>query len=566
MNEDVFYTNNIGTNNGNSFNSYLLDNYSISDVGKNNYSTSTFNPSKSQYNNQYFQEENKIDIDYIPKTTISTSNNYDGTYEHHIINNTGNLTNYNYETIPKYSTKTSNPNISNFRIYNSKETNIQETNLIDNILSNTNNNEYENNYDSLFNDYQTSKNYSKEEKIEYQSVIDNNQINNNFDINNNIEIVNENNGEILENNLLNLSSQKEKDINDLFLSSNTYSTNNPRDNPQLINSARFLNRTLKLNKNEANLQKNQNIPDHQNTNMRYSMRYSLPTKMSQEFRLSNREQINGIQDISDNNSKEYYRESKGDLIKDYAYFEDPNKNNRDYMEDQGKSIDNINGDKDKALFCIFDGHGGGEVSKFLQENLPKYFKSMLPFKNHFSDITKLFAMLDDKIKNLKVDDVGSTATIVYIEKQNGKRVLYCANVGDSRCVLVNKKGIMRLSHDDRVDDPKEHERIIKQGGIISNGRIYGKLMLSRSFGDWGIKQYGVIVDPHIVRIEINHNDLYLIIASDGLWDEIKDEECKGFTEIFSDTFDICKNFVEESLNRGSSDNISCFVIALNKYM
>ena len=98
---------------------------------------------------------------------------------------------------------------------------------------------------------------------------------------------------------------------------------------------------------------------------------------------------------------------------------------------------------------------------------------------------------------------------------------------------------MRMTHDDRVDDPKENERVINQGGIIVNNRIYGRLMLSRSFGDWEIKQYGLIVEPHLVKIEINEDDLYLIVASDGVWDVIEDEECKGFTEIYANSLDIC---------------------------
>jgi serine/threonine protein phosphatase PrpC len=274
---------------------------------------------------------------------------------------------------------------------------------------------------------------------------------------------------------------------------------------------------------------------------------------------NSQKKINEIE--SDNNSKEYFKESKGGLVKNYAYHEESNAEFRNYMEDRGKAVENLNGDPDKIIFCIFDGHGGQQVSQFLQENFATYMKKMLPFKNHFEEITKLFKDLDEKVKELNVPLVGSTATVVYIERKNGKRMLYCANVGDSRCVLVNKKGIMRLSKDDRTDDPIERKRIIKEGGTIVNGRVDGILMLTRSFGDWRLKDSGVIVDPHIMRIELNDDDLYLIIASDGLWDAIKDEECKRITQSNPYTLEICKNFVVESLNKLSQDNISCFVIS-----
>ena len=134
------------------------------------------------------------------------------------------------------------------------------------------------------------------------------------------------------------------------------------------------------------------------------------------------------------------------------------------------------------------------------------------------------------------------------------------NVGDSRCIIVNKKGIMRLSKDDRVDDPKEKERIINEGGVIYNGRIYGSLMLSRCFGDWGIKQYGVSCDPHIAKIEINEDDLCLVIASDGVWDCMKEDDFKVLMDKKLNALDVCKDIIIQSVRNGSSDNISCFVV------
>ncbi len=129
--------------------------------------------------------------------------------------------------------------------------------------------------------------------------------------------------------------------------------------------------------------------------------------------------------------------------------------------------------------------------------------------------------------------------------------------------LVNRKGTMRMTYDDIIDDPKEYARIVSDRGVIYNGLLCGDLKLSRCFGNWSIKNKGLIVDPHITKIEINNDDLYLIIASDGVWDVIEDEEMILFVEIYKDTNNICKNLIKECLNRGSTDNISCFAIRLN---
>lgn len=74
--------------------------------------------------------------------------------------------------------------------------------------------------------------------------------------------------------------------------------------------------------------------------------------------------------ISDDSLNEYYVK-KCNIILEYAYKEERNLPYRSYMEDKGKSILNYNNDKNKLLFCLFDGHGGDEVSTYLQKNFLK---------------------------------------------------------------------------------------------------------------------------------------------------------------------------------------------------
>ena len=74
--------------------------------------------------------------------------------------------------------------------------------------------------------------------------------------------------------------------------------------------------------------------------------------------------------ISDINSPEY--SSKGISISEYAYKEEANSRYRDYMEDKGICIDCYLNNPSNSLFCLFDGHGGKQVSTYLQSNFP-YF-------------------------------------------------------------------------------------------------------------------------------------------------------------------------------------------------
>ena len=258
-----------------------------------------------------------------------------------------------------------------------------------------------------------------------------------------------------------------------------------------------------------------------------------------------------------------YNETGCSAVIEYAYKEDPNSRFRGYMEDKGKAIDCFNNNPNDALFCLFDGHGGGEVSKYLQENFANEFKSVLPSNNIESTLISLFQSVDEKIKQSNFFTVGSTACVVYITKEGNQRILYCANIGDTRCTLVTSFQSKRLSYDDRASDKNEYTRITNSGGIVFAGRVYGQLMLSRAFGDWELKPYGVINVPHVVRMPIEENDKYLIIASDGIWDVFQDEDMYTMSKEVKSADEFCKNIIKEGLQRGTMDNISCFVVKLN---
>ena len=278
--------------------------------------------------------------------------------------------------------------------------------------------------------------------------------------------------------------------------------------------------------------------------------------------LLNKENESFQEKISDTNISEYY-EQNCSLIKSFAYKENPNRGYREYMEDKSRSILNINGDKNSHLFCLFDGHGGAKVSQFLQDNFHKLFKKMLPFSNPKENFKELFGALDNQIKDMNLLNMGSTACIIYITKENGKRVLYSANIGDTRSLLLSSSDYKRLSYDHRATDSNEYNRIVQNGGIVFAGRVYGTLMLSRAFGDWELKSYGVISEPHVTKIDINDNDKYVLIATDGIWDILDDADAYEISKDIENPKDFCDKIVSIALKKGSMDNISCFVVGLN---
>ena len=504
---------------GNPFNYYIESNNSGLETRK--YSTKTVGDKTPNFYNQYFLEENKLGLKTNPKAPPMTNTFNLNTHivrsekknnPYYNINNypqrrddVKDLMNYAYsERVPRYSVKSGNPFVGEFDLYTNKDGQQDNSGSSKIPISSRIPQTGQNIYNSLINNNITQENYDS-------TIIKNTQITKNL----------QNNDNILNNS--HQYSEVAKNLNNIFSSPN------------------FQQKNIEFINEQNPLLKNNNM-------------CKTPQENNKEF-LKNGEEI-----ICDSKSKEFFRKCNSGLVKNYGYSQDHGE--RNYMEDQGKSIENFNRDPNQILFCLFDGHGGGEVSEFLKNNFAEYMKKMLPFINYARDFANLFKLLDEKIKSLNLPETGSTANIVFIERINEKRYLYCANIGDTRSVLVRKNRTTRLSYDDRVYDTKERERIIKKGGVIFDGRINGQLMLSRTFGDWGLKKYGVIVSPHVAKIELTSDDLFLIIATDGVWDVLSDDEIINLTKSNSNALEISKNIIVESLRRNSDDNISCFVISL----
>ena len=167
------------------------------------------------------------------------------------------------------------------------------------------------------------------------------------------------------------------------------------------------------------------------------------------------------------------------------------------MEDKGKSIENFNNNKNEIVFELFDGHGGEEISFYLQKNFDEIYKNYL-IENEY-DIKKSlkdsFIEINEQIRNLEIENMGSTGCIIHLIYDNNlnKLKIYCGNIGDTRTTLFSKDKITRLSYDHRISDKEEKKRVILRGGKIINERLNGVLMLSRCFGDFELEEHGLIL-------------------------------------------------------------------------
>ena len=265
-----------------------------------------------------------------------------------------------------------------------------------------------------------------------------------------------------------------------------------------------------------------------------------------------------------------YAVKKSTSVIEYAYKEDQNRQYKENMEDKAKSIDNFTNSKNQSLFMLFDGHGGDEVSKYLQRNFDTVYRKNL--NNNISDtsiesaLKSSFIEIDSQIKTLHCPSTGSTGCVAHIVRYSESSYkVYVANIGDTRCSLISPVSFQRLSYDDKASDQKEKERVISLGGTVTNDRVNGELMLTRAFGDYDLKDKGVISEPHVVskEIDVNVKNQFLILACDGIWDVLSEDDIMQIIMFNNkESGELAKNIMKSALSREAWDNLSIFVIKL----
>ncbi|KAM7252997.1 hypothetical protein ACFE04_025615 [Oxalis oulophora] len=239
-----------------------------------------------------------------------------------------------------------------------------------------------------------------------------------------------------------------------------------------------------------------------------------------------------------------------------------------------------------TIFCgVFDGHGpnGHFVAKKVRDSLPLKLKAQCEMiasgKDDFSCVAntgagnmiseetprtsldrdhdksddmdvfpilkdaflKAFKVMDKELQlHPYIDAINSGTTAVTLVKQGIHLVI--GNLGDSRAVLGTrgKDGMLvakQLTVDLKPSLPKEAKRIKSRKGRVFALRNEPQvtrmwlpknnspgLAMSRAFGDFCLKGFGLISVPDITHHLITEKDEFVVLASDGVWDVLSNEE------------------------------------------
>lgn len=207
------------------------------------------------------------------------------------------------------------------------------------------------------------------------------------------------------------------------------------------------------------------------------------------------------------------------------------------MEDAHTHILQLTEDKDAMFFGVYDGHGGGKIASYVSKHLHKIILKQPEYQKGDIEtaIAKGFLECDETMRteeSLKDDMSGSTAITALVRDNK----VFINNVGDSRCIAgVNGKAVA-LSVDHKPQDEKEHQRIVNAGGFVEFNRVNGNLALSRALGDFAFKtnttlpaeEQVVSSCPDIVVREIEDDWDFILLACDGIWDVLTNQDVTDF--------------------------------------
>ncbi|KAL8438419.1 hypothetical protein ACSSS7_000162 [Eimeria intestinalis] len=254
-------------------------------------------------------------------------------------------------------------------------------------------------------------------------------------------------------------------------------------------------------------------------------------------------------------------------------------------------------EQDAYWFSVYDGHGptGHHVSSRVCQKLPLFVAEAWM---HHKDLRQAFsqgfksASQDLKTSSLNVECNGTTCVSCVVQGS----VLYTANLGDSRAILGREGApqgegapcwqAVELTRDHKPELEDERKRILAAGGRIAalqeDGQPCGPLRvwlqsedlpglaMSRSLGDTLACRAGVISEPEVTVLNLSPADRFLLLATDGVWEFISNEEAVQTLKPFVEARDPaggCEALVKKAQRRweeedGAVDDITCLLVIL----
>ncbi|KRX04821.1 Protein phosphatase 2C (PP2C)-like domain [Pseudocohnilembus persalinus] len=255
---------------------------------------------------------------------------------------------------------------------------------------------------------------------------------------------------------------------------------------------------------------------------------------------------------------------------------------------------------------VLDGHGGPQCGNFVKINILnifcKFFKieiqqnpKSLSNKEQFNEtifqiMVKTFYQVDIDFYNAFQKEAvlsGATGNVVIIFKKR----LYSFYIGDCKSFICQKKQITILNQNHIPTRPDELKRLQNAGGDIKNGRLNGKVVISRCFGQFEFKKQEdylqiqqedfskqpklslISVFPECVIYDINQDqDDFLFLSTDGIYEQIKEIEISNLITQYlqnqegsNDLGQVLQNLIDLAYKKSQKiDNLAIILVLLQR--
>lgn len=251
-------------------------------------------------------------------------------------------------------------------------------------------------------------------------------------------------------------------------------------------------------------------------------------------------------------------------------------------------------DGSTTIIGVFDGHGlfGHLCSYTIQQLLPKLLLGNPNYKQNLElALKQSFMKVDEALRGIAQQEgrfsvlLSGTTTTILVHRDGN---LYVAHVGDSRAVLcrLDKDGkptAVPLTRDHSPAIEEERKRIEGMGGEVRKqdeyapSRVFGRdanypgLAMSRAIGDDIAKCFGVIAEPEVSCHKLGKSDLFVTVASDGVWEFMENEKVidiiykNGKNKADKSAADVAELAFNVWLTRenNTTDDITCVIYYLN---
>ena len=234
-----------------------------------------------------------------------------------------------------------------------------------------------------------------------------------------------------------------------------------------------------------------------------------------------------------------------------------------------------------SLFLVFEGQDGLDCSWNASRGLAKFIASQeilqaIDDESSFNPnaikelLTRSIMKYDVELKKIiEFPNLGSTISGVLITPDN----FYIINLGNSKVILCRdqKAYFQTLNHDLKIKN--ERDRILEAGGRISSNFINGRLSVTRSLGNFDMKQSKLLsqgsqiisAEPEITIIpRMRNSDDFIIIATNGINKILSNDDLVNFVRqripVKNSIGDVCNEVINYCLHKKSIENLTLTIV------